>query len=192
MLLLRGTGLDGGERPSAACNISRVGGIKERMNDTTVAFESLYRAHVSRVYALALRLTGDPRDATEVTQDAFVRVWEGLASFRGDSAISTWLHRIVINEALQARRSSERRDARVSSCDAATLELHAARPEHAAERIDLEAAIRSLPLGARHVFVLHDIEGYNHREIAEMTGRAEGSVRAQLSRARDLLRGMLR
>lgn len=162
------------------------------MTDATEAFEPFYRAHVARVYALALRLTGDPREATEVTQNTFVRAWEGLAAFRGDSATGTWLHRIAINEALQARRADDRRDTRVNARDPATLELHEARPDHAEERLDLEAAIRALPPGARHVFVLHDVEGYNHQEIADMMGRAEGSVRAQLSRARELLRGMLR
>jgi RNA polymerase sigma-70 factor, ECF subfamily len=155
------------------------------------AFEPLYRAHTSRVFAIALRLTGDRQHALDVMQDAFVRAWERIDSFRGESAFGTWLYRLTVNVALESRRSDVRRLRRVAPADPATLTLHAGRGDDPAARVDLERAIRELPEKARVVFVLHDIEGYNHAEIARLTGRAEGSVRAQLSRAREALRTML-
>ncbi len=155
------------------------------------AFRSLYEGSVDRVYALCLRLAADPALAEELTQDVFVRAWEKLDTFRGESAFSTWLHRLAVNVALTERRARGRREARVSlGSDLANLD----RPARIAApgiRMDLERAIASLPAGARAVFVLHDIEGYQHEEIAEMSGVAAGTSKAQLFRARRLLREML-
>jgi RNA polymerase sigma-70 factor (ECF subfamily) len=151
------------------------------------AFESLYRTHVDRIFALCLRMSGDPERATELTQDVFVRCWERIGSFRGDSLFGTWLHRVAVNVVLEHSRSAQRRDQRFETGnDTETLPGVATDPRHD-ERMDLEQAIRGLPPKARQVFVLHDIEGYRHREIAELTGSAQGTLRAQLHRARKLL-----
>lgn len=155
------------------------------------AFEALYRRCVGRVYALCLRLTADPGRAEELTQDVFVRAWEHLGTFRGDSAFSSWLHRLAVNVVFMAARAANRRQRRVAaSSRAADLD----RPAHESDPgmvIDLEDAIRRLPEGARTVFVLHDVEGYQHREIAKLAGIAAGTSKAQLHRARRLLREML-
>ncbi len=153
------------------------------------AFRELYEAHVGRVHALCLRLAGNRQEAEEYTQDVFVRVWERLGTFRGESAFATWLHRLTVNEVLQARRSAGRRSARVSLSDEPE-NLERPRPARTPSP-DLAQAIAALPEGARTVFVLHDVEGYQHEEIGQMMGIAEGTSKAQLFRARRLLREAL-
>ena len=159
------------------------------------AFEALYRANVARVYALALRLTADRRDATELTQDVFVHAWRRLPTFRGDAAFATWLHRIAVNALFMRARADRRREARIQSESdepsreerPAPFDVGHARVVDVEQAVDLERAIAALPPGARRVFVLHDILGYRHDEIARLTGLAEGTLRAQLHRARKLL-----
>jgi RNA polymerase sigma-70 factor (ECF subfamily) len=158
------------------------------------AFEALYRAHAGRVYALCLRLTADSAQAEERTQDAFVRAWERLASFRGESAFSSWLYRLTVNEVLLGRRAERRREQRVvTTADPAALErTRGADPASGGgSALDLERAVAALPPGAREVFVLHDVEGYRHEEIAQLAGIAVGTSKAQLFRARRLLREAL-
>jgi len=155
------------------------------------AFGALYRAHVGRVHALCLRLAGDAQAATELTQDVFVRAWEGLPSFRGESAFGSWLFRLAMNVFLGKRRAAGRRERRVLPTDEPALLERPAEPIQPGMRLDLEQAIAGLPEGARMVFVLHDVEGYQHGEIARMTGIAEGTSKAQLFRARRLLRAAL-
>ena len=159
------------------------------------AFEALYRANVGRVYALALRLTADRRDATELTQDVFVHAWRKLATFRGDAAFATWLHRIAVNSLFMQVRGDRRRAARFHSANdeppseerpTSTAEGRA-RVVDVEQTVDLERAIAALPPGARRIFVLYDVLGYRHDEIARLTGLAEGTLRAQLHRARKLL-----
>jgi len=151
------------------------------------AFEPLYRAQSSVVYALCLRMSGDTTRATELTQSVFVRAWERLGSFRGDSSFGTWLHRLAVNVVLENLRSDNRRSARVVT-DADSLKLpDAAIADSPDERLDIDAAISRLPPGARVAFVLHEIEGYSHQEISTLTGLATGTVRAQVFRARQLL-----
>jgi len=155
------------------------------------AFRDLYRQHAGRVYALCLRLTGDDGDAEDRTQDVFVRLWDKLRSFRGDSAFSSWLHRLAVNVVLNEHRTTSRRERRVMPAeDPAALEQHRGNPTEGLS-IDLERAIAELPDGAREVFVLYDIEGYGHGEIAQLVGIAEGTSKAQLFRARRLLREKL-
>lgn len=154
------------------------------------AFEELYRRHVNRVYAICYRMTADQVRAELLTQDAFVQVWEKLGSFRGESAFGTWLHRLTVNVVLQDLRSRRReRDRRALQGEQEPAERHVADSPDA--RLDLERAIATLPEGARTVFVLHDIEGFTHEEIAEHLGIAVGTTKAQLHRARKLLRGVL-
>jgi RNA polymerase sigma-70 factor (ECF subfamily) len=154
------------------------------------AFRALYEHHVGRVYAVCLRLAGNRTEAEEHTQDVFVRAWERLASFRGESAFSTWLHRLAVNEVLQGRRTAGRRAARVILTEDPAL-LDATQAADVGQGGDLERAIAGLPEAARRVFVLHDIEGYHHEEIASMAGIAEGTSKAHLHRARRLLREAL-
>lgn len=139
-------------------------------------------------------MCADRARAEELTQDAFVRAWERLSSFRGESRFSTWLHRLTVNVVLESTRADQRwhlrflpeesvsdREARASTGPAGRIEA----------RLDLERAVASLPPGARMVLVLRDIEGYRYREVAEMTGLAIGTVKAQIHRARRLLRERL-
>ena len=155
------------------------------------AFETIYRQHAGRVYALCLRMTADSTSARELAQDVFVRVWEKLASYRGDAALASWVHRIAVNVVLMAQRGDRRREQRVTTAE--DQDIDGVRHEgdvyspDVGQEIDLERAIAALPPGARRVFVLHDIEGYRHDEIARMTGNAQGTLRAQLHRARRLL-----
>lgn len=158
------------------------------------AFERLYRAHAGRVHAVCLRVLADRGHAEEATQDAFVRAWQRLGSFRGESAFGSWLHRLAANVALDRLRRERRRAGGIVGDgldpDGAPESAPAARaPEGAG--IDLERAIRALPPRARAVFVLHDLEGYRHGEIADLAGIAEGTSKAQLHRARKLLRETL-
>jgi RNA polymerase sigma-70 factor (ECF subfamily) len=153
------------------------------------AFRALYEAHVGRVHALCLRLSGDRREAEELTQDVFVRVWERLETFRGDSAFSTWLHRLAVNAVLTARRSAARRHRRVRT-DATAPDAPGASRD-VGTIMDLERAIAGLPEGCRSVFVLYDVEGWRHDEIAAELRIAVGTCKAHLFRARRLLREAL-
>lgn len=171
--------------------------VDQASGGDAAAFEQLYRSHVGRVYALCLRMTGNAVRAEESTQDAFVRAWEKLDTFRGDSTFATWLFRVAVNGILTGRRAHQRRTSRVSSVE--NLESLPSRAiqgtkhggAHVWARLDIEEAIAQLPDGARTVFVLADVEGYKHREIAELLGTTTGSTKAQLHRARNLLREAL-
>lgn len=155
------------------------------------AFEALYRSHVGRVHALSLRLTGDARAAADLTQDTFVRAWEALDSFRGESAFGTWLFRLAVNVFLGDKRRAARRERRVIAVSDPGLHERPGAAGSAGATLDLEQAIAGLPERARMVFVLHDVEGYQHGEIAAMIGVAAGTSKAQLFRARRLLREAL-
>src|SRR5437660_529400 len=165
--------------------------IQRAQQGDQAAFEQLYRAHVGRVYALCLRLTADTVQAEELTQDAFVRAWERLASFRGESAFASWLYRLTVNVVFLSRRTTRRRERRVFATDDPGALERPGREPTPGLGMDLERAVAALPPRAREVFVLHDVEGYRHDEIAELTGIAVGTSKAQLFRARRLLRGML-
>jgi len=157
------------------------------------AFERLYHLHAGRVYALCLRLAGEPVEARELVQDTFVHAWEALPRFRGESSLTTWLHRIAVNAMLERRRRDKRRSARVAlvededDVESAPMAGGFVAPTDVATAIDLERAIAALPPGVRRAFVLHEVEGYTHEEVAGMTGLATGTLRAQLHRARQLL-----
>jgi RNA polymerase sigma-70 factor (ECF subfamily) len=165
--------------------------VRRAQEGDATAFEQLYRANVRRIYALCYRLAGEATLAEELAQDVFVKAWQKLASFRGESAFSSWLYPIAVNVALSERRSRRRRTARITSTDDLTpfdKPRRAAGPESG---FDLERALALLPEGARAVFVLHDVEGYRHAEIGRLTGVATGTSKAQLHRARKLLREAL-
>src|SRR5690606_2002990 len=141
------------------------------------AFERVYRSHVARVHSICLRMLGDRLEAEEATQDVFVRVWNKLALYRGESAFTTWLHRLSVNVVLSRRKMDGTRRARTAGDESLDLVPQRAAPAGAA--MDLEAAIATLPPGARRVFVLHDVEGYTHEEIAGMLGVTSGGSKAQ-------------
>ncbi len=156
------------------------------------AFERLYHTHVGRVHAICLRMTANLTRAEELTQKTFVLVWEKLPLFRGDSAFASWLHRVAVNTVLAELRAEHRRTERVFATeDPLAFETPPASPP-AGIRLDLEQAIATLPPHARAVFVLHDIEGWQHNEIADQLGVAVGTSKAQLHRARKLLQEALR
>lgn len=166
--------------------------IRRAQAGDVAAFETLYREHSPRIFALCIRLKGgDRREATELMQDVFVRVWRRLSTFRGDSAFSSWLHRLAVNTMLENARSEKRRVARVLSMEDTAALPGAARSSGVDLRVEMEEAVASLPKGARIAFVLHDVEGYQHQEIAEQLSVSVGTVKAQLHRARRLLRDRL-
>jgi RNA polymerase sigma-70 factor (ECF subfamily) len=150
------------------------------------AFERLYRAHVARIHSLTRRMLGT-HEADEVTQDIFVRTWQKLGQFRGESAFATWLHRLAVNVVIERRRTFAIQRERMAG-DADALDLIAVAPARADLRVDFDAAIEQLPPGAREIFALHDVEGYKHREIAVMLDITTGTSKRQLHRARMLMR----
>lgn len=155
------------------------------------AFEQLYRRHAGRVHAVCLRILADQGAAEECTQDAFVRAWDALGRFRGDSSFSTWLTRIAINAAL-ARLKLERRHLRLVQPSGTELMESLPAPDESPETdLDMEKLIATLPPAARAVFVLHAVEGYSHEDIAGLTGIATGTCKAHVHRARQLLQARL-
>lgn len=150
------------------------------------AFERLYRTHVARVHSLARRMT-DPEHADDLTQDVFVRAWSKLSTYRGEAAFGTWLHRLAVNVILARRTTIGTERGRFSAAEDA-LDGVAGRPVTVEFSVDFEEAIERLPDGARQVFVLHDIEGYRHEEIAELLGIVPGTSKSQLHHARMALR----
>ncbi|MGQ0767561.1 MAG: RNA polymerase sigma factor [Gemmatimonadota bacterium] len=166
--------------------------VERARNGDLRAFEALYHLSSPRVMALCARMVGDRKRASDLTHDAFVRAWEKLGSYRGESSFSTWMHRLTVNVVLGAIRV-ERRHAGVAldqdddSVDPQPLVGASCQPADVLSRIDIERAIAGLPTNARMVFVLHDVEGYRHEEIAERMELAPGTIRAHLHRARQLL-----
>lgn len=155
------------------------------------AFERLYRGHANRVHSLARRMLSED-EADEATQDVFVRCWQKLHTFRGESAFGTWLHRLAINVCLGRRATHGKRRARFTATDDVLALVPHRVERHSDSALDLEEAISRLPDGARQVFVLHDVEGYRHEEIAQMLGTVVGTSKSQLHRARMALRRHLR
>jgi RNA polymerase sigma factor (sigma-70 family) len=157
------------------------------------AFEQLYHSHCDRIYALCWRMCGGDKSlAEDMLQDAFIRAWNKLHLFKGDSKFGTWLHRLTVNVILSDKRIRVRRLQREQQLgEGIERTMVGDRDVFAGLRKDLEAAIAGLPERARTVLVLYDIEGYRHAEISEMTGMAIGSSKAQLHRARKLVRKVL-
>lgn len=158
------------------------------------AFERLYRSHVNRVFTLCTRMCGSRIRGEELTQDVFVRAWEKLPQFRGDAQFSTWIHRVAVNIVLTDRKNEARNRRRMveeePEREDTPLQRASVTPGYG-DRMDITAAMETLPAGAKQIFVLHDIEGYKHEEIAVMCGITAGGSKAQLHRARLLLREAL-
>ena len=173
--------------------------IEAAKNGSAEAFETLYHAHKRRIYSLCLRMTGNPADAEDLTQEAFLQVFRKIGTFRGEAAFSTWMHRLAVNLVLMRLRKkgilassleepveadsegSRRRD--FGTADLALTGV--------VDRVVLERAIQALPAGYRTVFCLHDVEGFEHQEIASMIGCSVGNSKSQLHKARMKLRGLL-
>lgn len=153
------------------------------------AFERLYRAHVARIHSLARRLLS-PAEADDATQEVFIRAWQKLGTFRGESAFGTWLHRLAVNLCLTRRQAVAALRAHLAA-EAGDLDLLPAPATAPHVRMDFEQALARLPDGARQVLVLHDVEGYRHEEIAQLLGIAPGTSKSQLHRARMAMRALL-
>ncbi|HKR00382.1 MAG TPA: RNA polymerase sigma factor [Pyrinomonadaceae bacterium] len=160
------------------------------------AFEELYRRHFRRVYSLALRMTTNPEEAEDLTQETFIQLHKKIGSFRGDSAFTTWLHRMTVNQVLMHFRRRKSRPEFTSPEGETPDQIVKGTENHnrmpIVDKIVLENAISKLPPGYRAVFVLHDVEGHEHNEIAEMLGISEGTSKSQLHKARLKLRGLIR
>lgn len=154
------------------------------------AFERLYRGHHGRVYSIALRMTG-AEWAEDLTQEVFIRAWTKLGTFRREASFGTWLHRLAVNLILSRRETLMRRSRRHLP-DNGVLGRTPAREGNPGAALDFEAALSRLPEGAKQVFVLFDVEGYPHAEIADMMGISPGTSKSQLHRARMMLREYLK
>jgi RNA polymerase sigma-70 factor, ECF subfamily len=161
-----------------------------------MAFEELYRRHFRRVYSLALRMTANPEEAEDLAQDTFIQLHKKIGSFRGDSAFTTWLHRMTVNQVLMHfRRRKSRPEYTTEEGETPVQIVQGTENQNkmpVVDKIVLEDAISKLAPGYRAVFVLHDVEGYEHNEVAEMLGISEGTSKSQLHKARLKLRSLIR
>jgi len=160
------------------------------------AFEELYRRHFRRVYALCLRMLGNPTEAEDLTQETFIQLYNKIGSFRGDSQFTTWLHRMTVNQVLMHfRRRKSRPEFTTPEGETPVQIVRGTENPNAmpvVDRITLENSISQLPPGYRSVFVLHDVEGYDHGEIAGMLGISVGTSKSQLHKARLKMRNLIR
>lgn len=161
----------------------------------TLAFEEIYKRHHGRVYSLCMRMTGNTAEAEDLTQDAFIQLHRKIGSFRGESAFTTWLHRLTVNIVLMHFRKRAVRDEKVTDDGEMPEQIEAGTANPTTmpiiDRIALDAALAQLPRGYRTVFVLHDVDGYEHEEIAHILGIAVGTSKSQLHKARMKMRRLL-
>ena len=173
--------------------------IAEAQKGSAEAFEFLYHAHKRRIYSLCLRMTGNQAEAEDLTQEAFLQVFRKISTFRGEAAFSTWMHRLAVNLVLMRLRKKSvatlSLEEPVESDSGESRKRDFGAPDMAltgsVDRMALERAIQALPDGYRKVFYLHDVEGYEHQEIAEMVGCSVGNSKSQLHKARMKLRDLL-
>lgn len=186
--------------PISSDRLSEAEAIRRACNGDPSAFECIYRLHSRRVYALCLRMVGNIAEAEDLAQEAFLLLFRKIQSFRGDSAFSTWLHRLTVNVVLMHLRKKLPPIIPIEATPDPDDEIYLASIDIGApdlllegsiDRINLERSIQKLPVGYRRIFVLHDIEGYEHNEIAEMLGRSVGDSKSQLHKARTRLREQL-
>jgi RNA polymerase sigma-70 factor (ECF subfamily) len=156
------------------------------------AFETLYQQHAARLYTMACRMAGSPEDGEDLLQEIFLQAYRKLGSFKGDSAIGTWLYRLALNHCLDFVRSRQAKMSKLTeTLDADTSFQPTARRETPIARLDLERAVERLPEGCREAFVLHDVEGFDHKEVGRLLGIAEGTSKSQVFKARMRLRSLL-
>ena len=187
-------------RKLAGPGLTEAEAIDRAQRGDAESFEALYALHKRRVYSLCLRMTGNTAEAEDLTQEAFLQLYRKIATFRGESAFSTWLHRLAVNVVLMHLRKKGLPEVSLEESLAPQQEDgpkkdFGARDQVLAgsiDRINLERAIASLPPGYRVIFVLHDVEGYEHNEIAGMMGCSIGNSKSQLHKARMKLRDLLR
>jgi len=157
------------------------------------AFETVYRLHAARIFTLACRMAGSTDEGEDLLQEIFLQAHRKLGSFKGDSALGTWLYRLAINHCLDFVRSRQAKNRRLTdTLDDESSMVPLARRESPVARLDLEREISRLPPGCREAFVLHDVEGFDHKEVAAMLGIAEGTSKSQVFKARAKLRAVLR
>ena len=187
-------------RPTEPSPLTEAEAIRSAQKGDAAAFEFLYQLHSRRVYALCLRMVSNPPDAEDLAQEAFLQLFRKIGTFRGESAFSTWLHRMTVNVVLMRLRKKslpaisleettepdEETGGPRKDVGAADLRLSGA-----VDRVNLERSIERLPPGYKTVFVLHDVQGYEHNEIAEMMGCSVGNSKSQLHKARTRLRELL-
>ncbi len=177
---------------STALNLDRSDSVRDAQlaaRGDAEAFERLYRSTVGRIHALARRMAG-PEQADDLTQEVYLRAWKKMSTFRGDAAFATWLHRLAVNQIITGRAAHRRKQDRHVSGEG-LLDRMSGRAARPGIRMDLEAAVRTLPERARDVFVLYDVEGFTHPEIGRLLGISTGTSKSQLHRARMLLRERL-
>jgi RNA polymerase sigma-70 factor (ECF subfamily) len=186
--------------PSASNELSENEAIRLAQEGSSEGFERLYRLHSRRVYSLCLHMSKDPLEAEDFTQDAFLQAFRKIQSFRGDSRFSTWLHRLTVNIVLMSFRRKKHpqisldetfesnEEARKSNVEFSVRDLNLS---GVIDRINLESAISQLPIGYKQMFVLHDIQGYEHHEISRILGCTAGNSKSQLHKARARLRQLL-
>jgi len=184
--------LQGGE-------LSEAEAIERAKQGNADAFEALYDLHKRRVYSLCLRMTANAAEAEDLTQEAFLQLFRKIGTFRGESAFSTWLHRMAVNVVLMRLRKKNLPvvpldDPLETEEESSKKELGAADPKLAGsvDRMQIQRAVEALPPGYRTIFVLHDVEGYEHNEIANIVGCSIGNSKSQLHKARMKLRDLLK
>ena len=156
------------------------------------AFETIYRQHASRLYTLACRMAGSPEDGEDLLQEIFLQAYRKLGSFKGDATLGTWLYRLALNHCLDYVRSRRAKMNKLTSAIEGEIACEpAARRETPIARLDLERAVERLPEGCREAFVLHDVEGFDHKEVGKLLGIAEGTSKSQVFKARMKLRALL-
>jgi RNA polymerase sigma-70 factor (ECF subfamily) len=157
------------------------------------AFETIYHQHAARIYTLACRMAGSPEDGEDLLQEIFLQAHRKLGSFKGDSSLGTWLYRLALNHCLDYVRSRRAKMNKLTeTLDAETSYQPVARRDTPIARLDLERALDRLPDGCREAFVLHDVEGFDHKEVGRLLGVAEGTSKSQVFKARAKLRALLR
>ena len=165
---------------------------KEQTDDVD-AFEQLYKEHAGRIYALASRMAGSPDEGEDLLQEIFLQAYRKMGTFKGDSSIGTWLYRLALNHCLDYVRSRQAKMSKLTeSLDAETAVEPAARRATPIAKLDLDRALERLPEGCREAFVLHDVEGFDHKEVAQLLGIAEGTSKSQVFKARLKLRALLK
>jgi RNA polymerase sigma-70 factor (ECF subfamily) len=153
----------------------------------------MYREQAPRIYSLACRMAGSPEDGEDLLQEIFLQAYRKLNTFKGDSSLGTWLYRLALNHCLDYVRSRQAKMKKLTeSLDAETGIEPTARRDTPIARIDLDRALERLPDGCREAFVLHDVEGLDHREVAALLGVAEGTSKSQVFKARLKLRALLK
>ena len=169
--------------------------VQRCQHGDAAAFEEVYRAHAGRLYKLMFRMAGSAHEAEDLLQEVFLHAHRKLGSFRGESSLGTWLYRLAVNHCLDALRGRQAKMTRVTDSldEEGAAELATPSPvvPTAVSRLDLERAIARLPAGCRAAFVLHDVEGFEHNEIAKLLGVSEGTSKSQVHKARMKLRAML-